>query len=170
MKKTSAYLNAQYYIGEVSERSSGDRFSRKKTDDIDALADDLKQAARFLRSETSTISGEKQRRNDKMFQTLLDKEVIEIPSNVEIPKDFNGTRTEYFKKKFLQFLDENVWKDIKKHIGAGGTNGGENVLKEAGEAIAKGAEIKDLNKAYQDYLKSEIDIFTMWDDWVKVEK
>ena len=166
MKNTSAYQNAQYYIGEVSERSTGDRFSRKKTDDIDALADDLKQASRFLRSETSTVSGEKQRRNDKIFESLTKKGgALEIPSDIKVPKDFKGTKTEYFQKKFLQFLDENVWKDIKKYIYASDTN----VLQEAGEAIARGSEVKDLNEAYKDYLKGEIDIFTMWNDWTKVD-
>ena len=31
------------------------------------------------------------------------------------------------------------------------------------------SEVKDLNKAYKDYLKGEIDIFTMWNDWTKVK-
>ena len=167
MKNTSAYLKAQYYIGEVSDRSSGDRFSRKKSNDIDALAEDLKQASTFLRADTSTVTGEKQRRNDKIFKSLTKKGgALKIPSDVKVPKDFEGTKTEYFQKKFLQFLDENVWKDIKKYIYAEDTN----VLQEAGEAIARGSEVKDLNKAYEDYLKGEIDIFTMWDDWTKVDK
>ncbi len=167
MKNTSAYLNAKYYLKEVSELSSGETFSRKKTTDIDALGEDLKQASRFLRSESSTVSGEKQIRNEKIFKSLTKKGgALQIPSDIKVPEDFDGTETEYFQQKFLKFLDENVWKDIKKYIYAQDTD----VLQQAGEAIAKGAEIKDLNKAYRDYLKGEIDIFTMWDDWTKVEE
>ena len=140
---------------------------RKKTNDLDALVEDLRQASRFLRSESSTVSGEKQIRNEKIFKSLTKKGgALQIPSDIKVPEDFDGTETEYFQKKFLKFLDENVWKDIKKYIYAQDTD----VLQQAGEAIAKGAEIKDLNKAYRDYLKGEIDIFTMWDDWTKVEK
>lgn len=170
MKNTQAYVNAKYYLSEVSELSSGETFSRKKTGDIDALGEELKQASKFLRSDTSTVIGEKQRRSNKAFETLVEKGTLDIPEIIEVPKDFSGTRTEYFKQKFFQFLDQDAWKDIKKHIGGGGTNGGYNALQEAGEAIAKGAEIKDLNKAYRKYLKGEIDIYTMWDDWTNVEK
>ena len=167
--ETAAYKRAKFYISEVSDRSSGEIFSRKKSTDINALADDVIQEAKFLRSQTSTVSGEKKRRAN-IFSSLTKKKadgtaVVNVPDDIEVPKSFKGTKNEYFKKKFLEFLDNDVWKDIKKYIYAVDTN----ILNEAGEAISKGADIKDLEKAYEAYLRDEVDIFTVWDNWVKVE-
>ena len=167
--ETAAYKRAKYYISEVSDRSSGEIFSRKKTTDIDALAEDIKQEAKFLRSQTSTVTGEKKRRAN-IYSSLTKKKadgtsVISVPDDIEVPNDFKGTKNEYFKEKFLEFLDNDIWKDIKKYVYAVDSN----ILNEAGEAIAKGADIESLENAYEAYLRDEIDIFTMWDNWVKVE-
>lgn len=163
--QTASYNIAKYYLQNESELSSGDTFSRKKTTDIDALGEDLKQASKFLRSQTSTVSGEKTRRK-KIFHSLTKKGgALKIPESIKVPPDFKGSRNEYFQNKFLEFLDNNVWKDIKKYIYAENSE----VLAEAGEAIAKGAQIEDLEEAYRKYLEGEQDIFTVWDDWVKVD-
>lgn len=163
--QTASYNIAKYYLQNESELSSGDTFSRKKTTDIDALGEDLKQASKFLRSQTSTVSGEKTRRK-KIFHSLTKKGgALKIPESIKVPADFKGSRNEYFQNKFLEFLDNNVWKDIKKYIYAENSE----VLAEAGEAIAKGAQIEDLEEAYRKYLEGEQDIFTVWDDWVKVD-
>ena len=163
--QTASYNIAKYYLQNESELSSGDTFSRKKTTDIDALGEDLKQASKFLRSQTSTVSGEKTRRK-KIFHSLTKKGgALKVPESIKVPADFKGSRNEYFQNKFLEFLDNNVWKDIKKYIYAENSE----VLAEAGEAIAKGAQIEDLEEAYRKYLEGEQDIFTVWDDWVKVD-
>lgn len=163
--QTASYNIAKYYIQNESELSSGETFSRKKTNDIDALGEDLKQASKFLRSQTSTVSGEKKRRK-KIFHSLTKKGgALKIPETIKVPADFKGSRNEYFQNKFLEFLDNDVWKDIKKYIYAENTE----VLAEAGEAIAKGAQIEDLEEAYYNYLEGEQDIFTVWDDWIKVD-
>ena len=167
--QTASYNIAKYYLQNESELSSGETFSRKKTNDIDALGEDLKQASKFLRSQTSTVSGEKKRRK-KIFHSLTKKGgALKIPENIKVPADFKGSRNEYFQNKFLEFLDNDVWNDIKKYIGGGGTDPITTVLQEAGEAIAKGAQIKDLEEAYYSYLEGEQDIFTVWDDWIKVD-
>lgn len=163
--QTASYNIAKYYLQNESELSGGETFSRKKTNDIDALGEDLKQASKFLRSQTSTVSGEKKRRK-KIFYSLTKKGgALKIPETIKVPADFKGSRNEYFQNKFLEFLDNNVWKDIKKYIYAENTE----VLAEAGEAIAKGAQIEDLEQAYYNYLEGEQDIFTVWDDWIKVD-
>ena len=163
--QTASYNIAKYYLQNESELSSGETFSRKKTNDIDALGEDLKQASKFLRSQTSTVSGEKKRRK-KIFHSLTKKGgALKIPETIKVPADFKGSKNEYFQNKFLEFLDNDVWKDIKKYIYAENTE----VLAEAGEAIAKGAQIKDLEEAYYSYLEGEQDIFTVWDDWIKVD-
>lgn len=163
--QTASYNIAKYYLQNESELSSGETFSRKKTNDIDALGEDLKQASKFLRSQTSTVSGEKKRRK-KIFHSLTKKGgALKIPETIKVPADFKGSRNEYFQNKFLEFLDNDVWKDIKKYIYAENTE----VLAEAGEAIAKGAQIEDLEQAYYNYLEGEQDIFTVWDDWIKVD-
>ena len=163
--QTASYNIAKYYLQNESELSSGETFSRKKTNDIDALGEDLKHASKFLRSQTSTVSGEKKRRK-KIFHSLTKKGgALKIPETIKVPADFKGSKNEYFQNKFLEFLDNDVWKDIKKYIYAENTE----VLAEAGEAIAKGAQIKDLEEAYYSYLEGEQDIFTVWDDWIKVD-
>ena len=176
--ETSAYNNAKYYLQNESELSGGETFSRKKTKDIDALGEDLKQASKFLRSQTSTVTGEKKRR-EKIYKSLItDRKVVEngktvmkkasikVPEAITVPEDFKGTKEDYFKKKFLEFLDQDVWKDIKKYIYAEDTN----VLNEAGEAIARGAQVEDLQEAFENYLDRESDIFTIWEDWIRVDK
>lgn len=178
MNKTAAYNTAKYYLQTESELSGGETFSRKKTEDIDALGEDLKQASKFLRSQTSTVSGEKKRRK-KIYKslttnrevtekgkTVMKKATLHIPESIKVPEDYAGEPADYFKEKFLDFLDNDVWKDIKKYIYAEDTG----VLNEAGEAIARGAQIEDLEKAFEQYLEGETDIFTVWDNWTKVDK
>lgn len=178
MNKTAAYNTAKYYLQTESELSGGETFSRKKIEDIDALGEDLKQASKFLRSQTSTVSGETKRRK-KIYKslttnrevkengkTVMKKATLHIPESIKVPDDYSGEPADYFKEKFLDFLDNDVWKDIKKYIYAEDTQ----VLNEAGEAIARGAQIEGLEEAFEQYLEGETDIFTVWDNWIKVDK
>ena len=169
MTHTSAYTRAKFYLSEVSEVSNGETFSRSKKISAEYLHDQLSEMRVFLTNETSTVSGEKQRRTDKMFDTMTKGTgakgfKLELPEDIKLPPDYVGDRNEYFKKKFLQFLDQDAWNEIKKFKY---TEDG-NILNQAGEALAKGAKISDLKNAYEQYLRKEVSIYEMWDNWIKV--
>lgn len=168
IKRSRALDRAKYYLSEVSEVSDGEKFSRSKKIDIDNLHEQLTEIRIFLADQTSTVSGEKRRRAEQSFKTMTSgkKPYIEIPSEIKIPASWTGTANEYFQDRFLAFLEDDYWKDIKKLLYSPDTN----ILAEAGEAIAGGASIKDLNKAFRDYLKGEVSIFEVWDNWTSVGK
>lgn len=166
IKHSSALERAKYYTEQVSEVQTGGVFSRSKKLSLDTYAEQISEELIFLRSQSSTVSGEKERRFEKSFETLTTGEnpYLDLPDDVEIPDDYQGTRQEYFKEKFEEFLKADVWKDVYKFI----YTTENNVLQQAGEAIAKGANIQDLKDAYKQYLRNEIDIYSMWDNWVSV--
>ena len=151
LDSSAAYTRATYYLSEVSDYSSGDRFSRSKQMDIDSLYEQIKQESNFLRWQTSTAAGERERR-ERVFNTLEEKNLIEIPENMD--KDA-------FKDKFLRFLSDDAWTEIKKHLYH------KDILNEAGEAIAAGASVQELSQAMTDYMTGETseDILTIWDNW-----
>lgn len=176
--KTSAALErAQYYLYQESEVARGGVFSRSKKIEPEQLLEQLKEELIFLRSSSSTVTGEKEIRAIKSFVTLTEGKrdskgklisgpYLEIPSDVKVPKSWKGSEKEYFQHKFLTFLSQDAWKDIKKYLYS---TEDPTLLSSAGEAIARGAKISDLNKAYRDYLKGETDIFSMWDNWVSIK-
>lgn len=156
--ETAAYQRAKGYIQEYKELGNGETFSRRKKLDIDELYQNVKEESKFLRSQTSTVSGEMKRR-EKIFNTLTKKDK-NGKSIIPMPEDMDRDQ---YKKKFLDFLDTDVWNEIKKSLYAD-TN---ITMDEAGEAIVQGASVDDLVSAYNDYLsgETETDIFTIWDDW-----
>lgn len=169
IKHSTALERAKYYTEQVSEIQTGGVFSRSKKLSLETYAEQISEELTFLRSSTSTVSGEKEIRALKSFQTLTmgkegKKPYLDIPSDIEVPSSWEGTREEYFQDKFISFLEQDAWKDIKKFLYTDNTN----ILAQAGEAIARGAKLEDLKEAYKSYLRNEIDIFTMWDDWVSV--
>lgn len=166
---SSALERAKYYTQQVLDIPTGGVFSRSKKIDIDTLKEQLQEELIFLRSRTSLVTGERQRRAEKAFKSLTEGKngapaYMELPKDIQVPADFVGSEKDYFRDKFLSFLDQDAWKDIKKYLYSADTN----LLAEAGEAIARGASIKDLSAAYRDYLRGEVDIYTMWDTWVSI--
>lgn len=177
IKNSQALERARDYIFYESDLETGGVFSRSKKLSAEKLVEQLKEELIFLRSSSSTVSGEKEIRALKSFATLtegkrdaqgklISKPYLEIPEDIKIPRSWTGTRQEYFQHKFLTFLSQDAWKDIKKYLY---TNENDSLLRDAGEAIARGAKVSDLNKAFKDYLHGEVDIFTMWDSWVSVK-
>ena len=166
IKETEALKRAKYYTEQVSEIQSGGVFSRSKKLTLEQYAEQISEELIFLRSETSTVTGTKQERAEKSFEALTEGEnpYLEIPENIEVPGDWQGSKDEYFKEKFFKFLETDAWKDIKKFLYSTDTN----ILQKAGEAIARGANVKDLVNNYKNYLKGETSIFSMWDDWISI--
>lgn len=157
---TAAYKRATDWLKEKSKFSAGQRFSRSKDMSAEDLKDQLVQEANFLRAQTSTRKGELERR-EHIFESLTtsnDKRgpVIEVPS---------GMDRDAFKQKFLDFLDDNAWDELKKHIYS------QDILNEAGEAMAAGASIDDLTTALEEYKNGEtnLDLLEIWENWTKIE-
>lgn len=155
--ETAAYTRAKGFIEEFKELGNGRNFSRRKTLDIDDLVQNIKEESNFLRSQTSTVSGEMKRR-EKIFNALTKKD----RNGKSIIPQAEPEERDTYKKKFLEFLDSDVWSELKKSLYAD-TN---ITMEEAGEAIKNGASVEDLEAAYTDYLEGEeTDIFTIWDEW-----
>ena len=174
VKSSEALARAKYYIYQESEVKTGGVFSRSKKLTGQQLVDNIREELIFLRSQSSTVRGEKQLRAEKSFETLTKGRTtaegkvikLEIPTDIKVPRSWEGSKEEYFREKFFKFLEQDVWKDIKKFLY---TSEDVSLLKEAGEAIARGASIKDLNAAYKSYLQNEVDIYTMWDNWTSIK-
>ena len=160
--ETASYNRAQGYIQEYKELGNGRNFSRRKSLDIDELLQNVKEESNFLRSQTSTISGEMKRR-EKIFNTLTKKD----ENGKSIIPVVSPEETDSYKKKFLDFLDTDVWDEIKKSLYSD-TN---ITMDEAGEAIKAGADIKDLQSAFTEFIEGEeTDIFELWDSWRSPEQ
>lgn len=173
IKSSEALARAKYYIYQESEVQTGGVFSRSKKLRAEQLKEQIEEELIFLRSQSSTVGGEKRIRAEKSFETLVEGRMkdgvlikLEIPENIKAPSDWTGSDMDYFKDRFFKFLEEDVWKDIRKYLY---TDKSVDVLQEAGEAIARGASIQDLNKAYKAYLEGETDIYTMWDNWTSIK-
>lgn len=152
--QSEAYKRATYYTSEVETTGKNDRFSRSKKMDIDDLYSQIKEEISFLNDDTSTISGEYERRVKKTFETLYENEIIDSPT-IDKKK---------FEKQFNKFLESNAWKDIKKY------NYYSGVLSDAAEAMQNGATLKDLEKAFDDYRNGEdTDIIQIWSEWIKIK-
>lgn len=172
--KTEALKRAKYYTQQVLDVPTGGVFSRSKKLEPETLKEQLKEELIFLRSKGSTVSGEKRARAEKSFKTLTSERTdaqgnkiapyLDIPNDVRVPADWQGTKNEYFKEKFLSFLETDAWKDIKKYLYTDNSN----ILAEAGEAISRGANIQDLRDEYRAYLRGEVDIYEAWNVWTSV--
>ena len=167
--ETAAYNRAKHFIQEHKELGNAVNFSRRKSLDLDDLVLNIKEESKFLRSQTSTVSGEMKRR-EKIFNTLTKKDKKTGKSIIPLPEDVMDKKEdrEEYKKKFLDFLDTDTWSEIKKSLYSD-TN---VTMDEAGEAILSGASVDDLKKAFKEYMsgQTDTDIFTIWDNWRSPEK
>lgn len=172
---TAAYKRATKSIKDL-DIAKTDRFSRSKKLDLDELYDQVKSESNFLRWQTSTPAGEVKRREaiwESLTSQTIDPETGDIKQpyidlsdvykNLPEGADIDAALTDY-KKNFLDFLDSNAWKDIKKRLYSS------HILNDAGEAVAAGASVEDLNEAYRSYKEGETDkdLFTIWSEWTSV--
>lgn len=163
---TAAYQRAKSFI-DKSTFSKNNRFSRSKNIDAEELVKQVKQEANFLRWQTSTVAGELKRR-ENIFASLTDKERRD-PSNGKIIGPVIDTPSEgdldEFKKSFLDFLDNDAWEELKKHMYYS------DILKDAGAAVASGASVEKLAEAINEYKggnREKGDLITIWDNWTNV--
>lgn len=149
---TYSYDRAKYWI---SEQYGGDYFKQnKKTSNqfgIDEMMENIDAASNYLRSQTSTASGERRRRAN-IVDSLEEKGMFE---------DIEGDTTD-IKKQLLDFFDTDAWEDIRKH-NKGGTN---PMVAEAIEAINNGALLGDLKRAFRDFQRgADTDYIEIWENW-----
>lgn len=143
---TAAYNNAKEDLLQLGQ----EKFLTGKNIDINQMYDNMSDARFFLESQTSTRRGEMKRR-ERIIGSLEEGGYLTVPSNpVEAAK---------FKKEFAQFLDSDAFTDLKKYMGT-------NIIKEASDAIARGAKVQDLANIFRQYqAKNDADIFNVWDSW-----
>lgn len=143
------------------------KYSRSKKLDIESVYKQVKSEANFLRWQTSTVSGELQRR-ERIWDSLTSQRIDE-KGNIQEPviSLLGVDDVEAYKKSFLKFLDSNAWEELKKHLYTS-----KNILLDkAGEAISSGANLQDLKDAIQKYKEGDKDLdwITIWDNWTSVK-
>lgn len=149
MEGTAAYNRAKYRLGEEGR----EYFSQSRKMDPDSLMENLEAATDYLRSQTSTAAGERARRQS-IADSLEDQGFFDDIDS-EIP-------TETLKKGLMDFFDTDAWEDIRKH-NRGGTN---MLVQEATEALANGAKLGDLKRAFRDFQRgADTDYIEMWENW-----
>ena len=183
---TAAYKIAKDFIWQEADYTHGGVFSRSKDLKEDQLVEQIEKEVTFLRSKTSTVSGEKARRQ-KIFESLTTEHTIQqegqsytVPAvinldelGIQVPSEYKGEKNDYFRDKFFDFLDENVWKDVKKFLYVAPEDYTKStrtkLVDQASEAIARGADVNELKELYKQYLRNEISIFDVWDKWTSVK-
>lgn len=143
------------------------KYSRSKKLDLESVYKQVKSEANFLRWQTSTVSGELQRR-ERIWDSLTSQRIDEKGNITEPVISLLGVDdVEAYKKSFLKFLDSNAWEELKKHLYTS-----KNILLDkAGEAISSGANLQDLKDAIQKYKEGDKDLdwITIWDNWTSVK-
>lgn len=165
LDSTAALKRAKHYLGDT-DYTSANRFSRSKKLSLDDLYEQTVQEGKFLRAQTSTAAGELKRR-EEIWSSLTSQRIDEATGDIKEPViSLAGIDdVDAYKEKFLDFLDSGAWEEFKKHLYT------KHILNDAGEAVAAGASVEDLNEAFQAFKDgtSEDDLITIWNNWVSVK-
>lgn len=145
---TGAMKQAEYDL----EKLGRDRFSESKRMSLEDMQKQMEASSSFLRSQTSSIRGEKLRR-ENIYRSLEEKGYIDPPDDPDEERRF--------KSQFNDFLSSDAFADIKKVFGSG-------IIAEASEQIQNGLNVQDLVSLYNEYTSSaDHDIFQVWDGWLE---
>lgn len=146
---------------------------------------DLEERTKF--SESKRLTGEQLEQNLEELQRFL---YDEKGSTVTEAKEYlagldtlieNNTIDEFEdpaeQRAFLRFLESDYWNDLKLTLGKGSSPpGSKAALKSAQDAIASGARVADLKKAYEDFKIREAvgdlddeDVLSIFENWAKVK-
>lgn len=155
LTSSRAYERAEYFLQEDQNRT---RFSESKKLEGRMLADQLSDLHQFLNDNSSTISGEKQRRAG-------------IESLIEEGK-LSPDLTEAQKNRYASFMASDAWQEYKQRVGSP-----PDTVAKVEDAILSGATLKQFENLLQDYLERELtgelepdeDIFTVWENWTGVD-
>lgn len=138
--ETGAYIRAQDVTGKEKPR-----FSQAKTGSAEALMRSIEETTKFLNYQTSTVSGEMQRRE-----------------NIMQGMERAGYNVGNDKESFLRFLDSDAWNEIR------GMFGSKDAMQRVSDALESGAQISELMAAYEEFQRGEgaaEDILQVWDGW-----
>ena len=140
--ETGAYKRAVEELGKA-------RFSQAKTGSAESLLRSLEKVTKFLNYQTSTLSGEMERR-----------------SNILEGMERAGYNVGKDKAAFLRFLESDAWNEIR------GMFGSRDAMARVSDAMERGANIDDLVESYNEFTAGESeaeDILQVWDGWASEE-
>ena len=145
----------------------GNFLSQSKNLDIDTMVSNLKRAEKFLKSQTSTVSGEMKRRHENYLTLTKPKRDkrgrIIAQSFVKPPPE--GMSKLKQEQALNRFLSNKHFEELKKTLGT-------NVIKEAADAINQGVPVIRLSRLYNEYVRSneKTDIRAIWSAFTTGQK
>lgn len=145
----------------------GNFISQSRNLEIDEMVAGLKKAERFLKSQTSTVSGEMERRHKNYLSLTKPKRDkrgrITSQSFVKPPPE--GMSKLQQERALNRFLSNKHFEELKKSLGT-------NVIKEAADAINQGIPVIRLSRLYNEYVRSneKTDIRAIWSAFTTGEK
>lgn len=145
----------------------GNFLSQSKNLDIDTMVSNLKRAEKFLKSQTSTVSGEMKRRHENYLTLTKPKRDkrgrITAQSFVKPPPE--GMSKLKQEQALNRFLSNKHFEELKKTLGT-------NVIKEAADAINQGVPVIRLSRLYNEYVRSneKTDIRAIWSAFTTGQK
>ena len=145
----------------------GNFISQSRNLEIDEMVAGLKKAEKFLKSQTSTVSGEMERRH-KNYMSLTkpkrDKRGRIISQSFVKPPPEGMSKLQQ-ERALNNFLSNKHFEELKKTLGT-------NVIKEAADAINQGIPVIRLSRLYNEYVRSneKTDIRAIWSAFTTGEK
>ncbi len=145
----------------------GNFISQSRNLEIDEMVAGLKKAEKFLKSQTSTVSGEMERRHKNYLSLTKPKRDkrgrIISQSFVKPPPE--GMSKLQQERALNRFLSNKHFEELKKTLGT-------NVIKEAADAINQGIPVIRLSRLYNEYVNSnkKTDIRAIWSAFTTGEK
>jgi hypothetical protein len=145
----------------------GNFISQSRNLEIDEMVAGLKKAEKFLKSQTSTVSGEMERRH-KNYMSLTkpkrDKRGRIISQSFVKPPPEGMSKLQQ-ERALNRFLSNKHFEELKKSLGT-------NVIKEAADAINQGIPVIRLSRLYNEYVRSneKTDIRAIWSAFTTGEK
>lgn len=145
----------------------GNFISQSRNLEIDEMVAGLKRAEKFLKSQTSTVSGEMERRH-KNYMSLTkpkrDKRGRIISQSFVKPPPEGMSKLQQ-ERALNRFLSNKHFEELKKTLGT-------NVIKEAADAINQGIPVIRLSRLYNEYVRSneKTDIRAIWSAFTTGEK
>ena len=143
----------------------GNFLSQSKNLPIKDMVKGIKKAETFMKSQTSTVSGEMSRRNkamDALMKPKRDKRgrIVRQP----IIKPIEGMSKAQQEAAMNRFFTNKHFEELKKNFGS-------NIIKQANEAIGHGVPIGRLSRLYNEYARSSnADLDMVWNAFTEGRK
>lgn len=146
----------------------GNFLSQSKNLDIDTMVSNLKRAEKFLKSQTSTVSGEMKRRHENYLTLTKPKRDkrgrIIAQSFVKPPPE--GMSKLQQERALNRFLSNKHFEELKKNFGS-------NIISQASDAINRGVPVGRLSRLYNEYIRAgedNADLDMVWNAFTSGEK